>query len=175
MDRVSTMKREFFCAAVCVLMGLYVPLWAAGSGQPIEFNHWLHVYNGVQCELCHAGARQHLKAGLPSISICRRCHEDVLYEAPEEAKIRTAFEAGGDLPWRPMNGLQPYVYFSHRRHVTLGGRSCEHCHGDVVDWRKPPTKPKVRFSGRPGMAACIACHEESQDLHAGIDCLDCHH
>lgn len=174
MNRGLAISFVLFCSAAGILCGGFVPALAGRPSQPIRFNHWLHVYNGVECKTCHVGAERNQRAGLPSVTTCRLCHEDVLYEAPEEAKIRTTFEAGRDLSWRHMNRLQSYVYFSHRRHVTLGERSCELCHGDVSAWHKPPQNPEVRFSGRPGMAACISCHEESQDSYAGTDCLDCH-
>jgi hypothetical protein len=161
-------------AAVVILMALS-GAEGRSSEQPIAFNHRLHIHNGVPCTVCHAGARTGLEAGLPGVTTCRRCHEDVLYESPEEAKIRTTYEKEQDLRWHPLTHLQPYVYFSHNRHVTLGERECETCHGDVASWTAPPRTVAMRFWGRPGMANCIRCHESSHSPYAGVDCLNCHH
>lgn len=161
-------------AAVAILVALS-GAGARPSPQPIAFNHHLHIHNGVPCVVCHQGARSGLGAGLPGVKTCRRCHEDVLYESTEEAKIRTTYEKGQDLHWHLLTHLKPYVYFSHRRHVELGGRSCEACHGDVASWTTPPRTTAVRFRGRPGMANCIGCHESSHSPYAGVDCVNCHH
>jgi hypothetical protein len=142
--------------------------------QPIAFNHRLHVYNNVPCTVCHATAETGQGASLPAVGVCRRCHEDVLYESPEKAKIRIAAESGQGLAWQPVFSLRPYVYFSHRRHVALGGLACRECHGDV-DARVEPFEPGTRpFGGRAGMTACITCHEGSHSPYAGTDCVDCH-
>ena len=152
-------------------------LWAGcdrTARQPIAFNHQLHVYNNVPCLVCHASAASGQGAGLPGVVVCRRCHEDVLYESPEEAKIRVAASSGHDLQWLPVYALKSFVYFSHRRHVMLGKLECRACHGDV-DMRSRPFEPGARpFGGRDGMAACITCHEESHSAYAGVDCVNCH-
>ena len=70
---------------------------ARSTRQPIAFNHRLHVYNNVPCLVCHASAASGQGAGLPGVAVCRRCHEDVLYESPEKAKIRVAAASGHDL------------------------------------------------------------------------------
>lgn len=160
-----------------VLAG-FVAMAGAGCShppsQPIAFNHQLHIYNNVPCTVCHASAVSGQGAGLPGVAVCRRCHEDVLYESPEEAKIRFAAESGHDLHWQPVYALRSYVYFSHRRHVALGGIPCRSCHGDV-DARSRPFEAGTRpFGGRSGMNACITCHKESHSQYAGVDCVDCH-
>jgi len=151
--------------------------WASCSSaprQPIAFNHRLHVYNNVPCTVCHASAATGQGAGLPGVKVCRRCHEDVLYESPEKAKIRLAVASGQDLHWLPAFSLKPFVYFSHRRHVTLGRIECSACHGDVSA-QVQPFRPGLRpFGGRDGMMACIKCHNESHSAYAGVDCVNCH-
>ncbi len=153
-------------------------LWPGCSrkaDQPVAFNHKLHIYNGVACTVCHVGAETGLRAGLPGVETCRRCHEDLLYESDEEAKIRLAVELDRDLDWIPLTRLAPFVLFSHNRHVTLGKFNCVTCHGDVASWSVPPRVPERNFHGRPGMADCIGCHQESHSRYAGSDCLFCHH
>jgi hypothetical protein len=158
-----------------VLIGASGPEGCARPNvQPIAFNHRLHTYNNVPCSICHPTAASGQGATLPAITVCRRCHEDILYESPEKAKIRLAVESGRPLRWVPVYALRPFVYFSHRRHVTFGKIACRACHGDV-EMQSSPFQPNPRpFGGRRGMAACIGCHEESHSQYAGVDCVDCH-
>jgi len=142
-------------------------------GQPLAFNHKLHANNAVPCSVCHPTAATGIGATLPTVATCQRCHEDVLYEPPERLKIRLAAASGRGLAWVPVYALRPYVYFSHRRHVTLGKIACEACHGDV-ELRTAPFEGTSPFRGRRGMMACIRCHEESHSPYAGVDCVDCH-
>ena len=150
--------------------------WGCGRSvvQPVAFNHRLHTYNNVPCTVCHASAASGQGAGLPAVTVCRRCHEDVLYESPEKAKIRLAVESGRGLAWIPVYALRPFVYFSHRRHVTLGKVPCRTCHGDVEQQTAPFQAAASPFAGRHGMRACITCHEESHSPYAGVDCVNCH-
>jgi hypothetical protein len=147
---------------------------ARGMSQPLAFNHRLHVDNSVPCVTCHATAATGQGATLPTVSVCRRCHEDVLYESPEEVKIRLAVESGRGLDWVPVFALRPYVYFSHRRHVTLGKVACASCHGDVERRTMPFQLAASPFAGLGGMKACLRCHDESHSPYAGVDCVDCH-
>lgn len=166
------MRRWWWCLAM--LAGLAGIGCARAPRQPIAFNHRLHVYNNVPCLVCHESAENGQGAGLPGVAVCRRCHEDVLYESPEKAKIRLAVASGQELRWLPAYALKSFVYFSHRRHVTLGKLACRACHGDV-EMQSQPFQPGLRpFGGRKGMAACIRCHEESHSAYAGVDCVNCH-
>jgi hypothetical protein len=123
---------------------------------------------------CHPTSATGQGATLPAVTVCRRCHEDVLYESPEEAKIRLAAASGHGIRWVPVYALRSYVYFSHRRHVTFGKIPCRSCHGDVGDRSVPFQAGSRPFGGTGGMAACIKCHEESHSRYAGVDCVDCH-
>ncbi len=158
-------------------LSLALAAWAGCSparSQPIAFNHRLHADNGVPCSLCHPSAATGQGATLPTGATCRRCHEDVLYESPEEARIRLAAESGRDVRWLPSYALRPHVYFSHRRHVALGKLSCPACHGEVERRSEPFPADASPFAGRRGMTACIRCHEESHSRFAGVDCVQCH-
>ncbi len=147
---------------------------AAPRVQPIAFNHRLHVDNNVGCQVCHATAATGQGAGLPAAAVCRRCHENVMYESSQQARIRLAVESGRPLGWVPIYALRPYVYFSHRRHVTLGRTPCDRCHGDVEHRTAPFQQAQNPFSRRGGMDACIRCHRESHSVYAGVDCVNCH-
>jgi cytochrome c7-like protein len=162
-------------AALALLVGaLGATSCARPVNQAIAFNHKLHAYNNVPCLTCHPSAETGQGATLPAVAVCRRCHEDVLYESPEKAKIRLAVESGHDLPWVPVYALRSYVYFSHRRHVTLGKIRCRFCHGDVERQASPFRATSSPFGRRGGMNACINCHEESHSQYAGVDCVNCH-
>ena len=142
--------------------------------QPVAFNHRLHADNNLTCSTCHPTAATGQGATLPAVSACRRCHEDVLYESPEEAKIRLAAQRGREFGWVPEFALRPYVYFSHRRHVTLGNIACSACHGDVERRSTPFQLASSPFAGIGGMRACLRCHDEGHSPYAGVDCVDCH-
>lgn len=171
------MRRSWLSKAAIAVIGLGI---AGGAGcararpQPIAFNHRLHADNNVSCAVCHPTAVDGVGASLPSVSTCERCHEDILYESPEERKIRLALEAQRDIAWEPVYALRPHVYFSHRRHVRLGKIDCRACHGAVELRSTPFLSTESRFAGRRGMTACIHCHEASHSLYAGVDCLNCH-
>lgn len=161
--------------APCLCLGA---LGASGcgraKGQPLAFDHRLHADNNVSCTVCHPTAADGVGASLPAVSTCRRCHEDILYESPEERKIQLALEARREIAWEPVYALRRHVYFSHRRHVELGKIDCGACHGAVELRTAPFLSTESPFAGRRGMTACIRCHEESHSRYAGIDCLDCH-
>src|SRR5512145_2493274 len=94
------------------------------SPQPLAFDHRLHAYNDVPCVACHPTATTGQGATLPTVSVCRRCHEDVLYESSEELKIRVAAETRSELLWVPVYALRPFAYFSHLRHAGFGTIPC---------------------------------------------------
>ncbi len=170
------MLRSWLRSAVIGVIGLGIASagCARGRGQPIAFNHRLHADNNVPCGVCHPTAAAGEGASLPRVADCRRCHEDVLYESPGEARIRLAAESGREIRWVPVTALHAHVYFSHRRHVTLGKVPCRACHGNVELRTKPFQASVGPFSRYPGMKACTQCHEMSHSRFAGIDCIDCH-
>ena len=88
-------------------------------------------------------------------------------ESPEEEKIRQYAAKGMEIPWQRVYRVPSHVYFSHRRHVTLGGLDCAACHGDVKGSSVPVTRPAVVLD----MKACMDCHQKRQ---ASNDCDGCH-
>lgn len=154
-----------FFAVGYVLLGRVLP--GNPSSQPIRFNHTLHVSNGLACDDCHAGARQAEKATLPGLETCLGCHQEALGSSPEEAKIRGFGRAGREIPWVQLTRVPSHVYFSHRRHVTLGGLACADCHGPMENRTEPPRRPFRAMT----MAACQGCHEQRK---VSNDCNACH-
>lgn len=147
------------------LLGWFLP--SNSPSQPIQFNHFVHLRNGMTCVDCHVGARDQEHATLPPLETCLACHEQALTASPEEEKLRALSQAGKQLSWRRITRVPPHVYFSHRRHATIAGMDCAECHGQMETLTAPP-----RRLFRPmTMEACQECHERTK---ARNDCNDCH-
>ena len=144
--------------------------FAAGNAgsveQPIAFSHAHHVGEvGVDCQFCHAYARRGPVAGIPSVQRCAGCHEVVLNERPEIAKILNYWENEEPIPWVRVHDLPDHVRFSHKPHFRAGV-DCSDCHGDVG------TMVVARQVESLSMGWCVDCHKARG---ASRDCLACHY
>jgi hypothetical protein len=151
-------------------LGFFFFHWIAAENpgeQPIQYNHAVHIANGLECTECHTGARDEAQATLPGIDTCLLCHAEPLSESPEEEKIRSLAEAGKEIAWSQLTRVPSHVYFSHRRHVGVAGLECAQCHGAMETLTQPPARPLRRLS----MEACMDCHRERSIRN---DCNDCH-
>lgn len=151
-------------------LGYFLLGWALSGNpfsQPIRYNHAVHVANGMTCVDCHTGARDQIRATLPTIDTCLACHGEALTASVEEEKIRTLARAGQPIAWRQITRVPAHVYFSHRRHVALGGLECADCHGPMETRTEPPQHPFRSMT----MDACMQCHEQRKVPN---DCNDCH-
>ena len=152
---------------------LLAALWLGGCNQavpvaqPIQFSHKAHVEKGLQCDACHQSVEKAASAGMPSTETCLLCHQAAITDNPEEEKVRQYGEKGLQIPWGRVYQVAGHVYFSHRRHVTLGRVECVRCHGDVGERTTPLTVAALPIS----MDRCVGCH--AQDGAAG-DCNACH-
>lgn len=164
--------------AALALVSAFGGVWIAHARgtvveQPIQFNHALHIRNNVSCIVCHPYYETTARAGMPGVNTCRRCHEGVIEVSSEQRKIEAYYESNREIPWQRVYKLPDYVYFSHRRHVVLGGIQCKTCHGDIAHRQKPLTAPLVSLK----MADCIACHTREQkktQLNNVHECIRCH-
>ncbi len=95
------------------------------------------------------------------------CHAEALTKSPEEEKIRAIAKMGNEIPWVQITHVPRHVYFSHRRHATLGNLNCTDCHGAMDKRSEPPSRPFRAMD----MNGCIDCHEQRKVSH---DCNDCH-
>jgi predicted CXXCH cytochrome family protein len=142
---------------------------AASDKQPIQYNHQLHVQeNDMECAECHLYVQSHARATIPNIEVCADCHSDEpTTESPEEAKLIEYVMEGRRIPWTKVYRVPSHVYFSHRRHTTLGQIECTTCHGNAEEMSTPFDKPLVSMS----MNWCMECHERN-----GVDndCTRCH-
>ena len=82
-------------------------------------------------------------------------------------KVRAYAARTEEIPWRRVTRVPPHVYFSHRRHVALGGIACADCHGAVAEAAVALTTAAVSLD----MASCMGCHAQRG---ASNDCNACH-
>jgi hypothetical protein len=136
--------------------------------QPIRFNHQAHTSKGLSCVFCHRYVKTASFAGIPDITVCATCHRGAITRNPEGEKVRQHVLQRENIAWRRIYQVPSYVYFSHRRHVTLGGIECASCHGSIKDSTSPQTRPAVVFT----MDRCVTCHDQHK---ANTDCYACHH
>lgn len=155
---------------VFFVLGYLLFGWVSSTGpptQPLRYNHAVHIANGLECTDCHEGVLDRAQATLPTLDTCLLCHAEALTESAEEEKIRAFARAGQDIPWQQITRVPVHVYFSHRRHVSLGGLECADCHGPMEKLTEPP-----RRSFHPvTMDRCMECHEQKGVRN---DCNDCH-
>ncbi len=140
---------------------------AAPVVQPIQFSHKAHVEKGLPCDACHQSVEKASFAGMPPTETCMMCHQGAITDNPEEEKVRQYAEKGLQIPWRRLYEVAGHVYFSHRRHVTLGRVDCVQCHGNVGESVAPLTVAAVPI----GMDRCVNCHAREG---AANDCNACH-
>ena len=88
--------------------------------QPIQFSHKAHVEKGLPCDGCHQSVARAASAGIPTTETCMMCHQGAITDSPEEEKVRQYAEKGLQVPWQRVYEVPAHVYFSHRRHVSLG-------------------------------------------------------
>jgi hypothetical protein len=134
--------------------------------QPIAFNHRLHLQNGMQCESCHTGATEGPDAGIPSVTFCMACHQEVATKNPEIKKLTAYAAKEQDIPWMPVYWFYPteHVRFWHAPHIRAGV-DCQQCHGDM-------TQQTVAVRSKNlNMNFCISCHRAKG---ASADCTTCH-
>lgn len=136
--------------------------------QPIRYNHYKHTQElELECSVCHLGVREAIRATLPGVETCIDCHEEAVTDSPEEEKIRRYYSRQEEIPWQRLFQVPDHVFFSHRRHVTVGAVDCATCHGDMALRTSPPERAPMAIS----MDSCLACHRQ---FGASIDCVSCH-
>jgi hypothetical protein len=166
------MQRTIISLAVILLVALVV--WnvipaRAPVLQPIQYNHNVHIEGEeLECIDCHESVEESPRATIPVREVCEDCHDtEPLSESPEEEVLIAHIESGLEIAWNRIYSVPNHVYFSHRRHVTLGEIECTACHGDVAEQTVPAVAPVVPLT----MEWCMDCHAENQ---VSNDCLACH-
>jgi hypothetical protein len=148
----------------------YVVYWEARSlgrqqgyapVQPIWFSHKVHAtQNNIDCEYCHADARQSRHAGIPSLNVCLNCHsmvkEGKISGKKEIAKIYKHINDGKPVEWIKVHNLPDHVYFNHAQHVAVGKVECQECHGPVERMSRVVEYKEL------SMKFCLDCHRERE-------------
>jgi len=167
--------------AAAVLVATRAPVFVLGCSladaveQPIAFVHKIHVAEEeIPCTECHPGSEEAEHATIPTAAICLDCHEDAIGDSAEEVELVQMLADGEPIPWKRVHKLREHVRFSHRRHVVAGQVLCERCHGEVQEMELPFTSSFISFNAELGMERCIACHIESANPRASVDCVLCH-
>jgi len=162
------MRRIAIVLVFLIGVGVAVAYVERPSAQPYPFDHAKHVAH-ADCVLCHQGARQGQRAGMPDLGFCIGCHASPPGDSvsPEAKATFEAALAGEPAPFNRLFQLPKHVFFSHQRHTTVAGVACEACHGAIADTNTPPAVAL----GSLHMRDCLACHESR---HVTVDCTACH-
>jgi hypothetical protein len=173
---------------VVTLVGVMVGYWANAAflpgtspEQPIAFSHKIHAGdNEIECMYCHTQARRSISAGVPSVSKCMGCHNEIATRRPQIRKLMDYWENKEPIPWIKVHDLPDFVHFTHKRHV-LAGIECQTCHGpvetmDVISLATAGSLTEaVGLNGGSAMrmGTCLTCHKQ-HEVENGLDCLTCH-
>src|SRR5437763_10465310 len=100
--------------------------------QPIDFSHRDHIRSdGLDCALCHSGARRSAFAGMPPVERCMGCHRVVLPSNPDVTRLRRYWDAGKSIPWVEGYSLPRFVRFNQEAHAHAH-IACSARHGYVA-------------------------------------------
>ena len=133
--------------------------------QPIPYSHKTHLAQGLKCVMCHETVETDDHATLPPTATCMGCHANVKTDSPNIQKLKEYDDKNEAVPWRRVYRVPPFVYFSHKQHVTDAKVTCDVCHGDV------PQMDVMQKVKDTSMAACIECHTSHS---APVQCDTCH-
>jgi hypothetical protein len=144
--------------------------------QPIPFSHLIHANKlKIDCQYCHFNADRGRYAGIPPLSTCRGCHQEVFRDSPVIQKLQKAYAAKQPIEWVRVHQLPDHAYFNHSPHVNAGV-ACQTCHGPVQEMEV------LRQWAPLSMGWCVDCHRQTGDqLDSKIqtdlmtNCSTCHH
>jgi Cytochrome c7 and related cytochrome c len=145
--------------------------------QPIQFSHKQHITLGIPCLYCHPGVLRGDSAGLPSVSTCNGCHQQIAnpstdsQTSQELAKFASYVKNNQPILWVPVAILPDFVYFNHNLHIS-SGLSCEHCHAEL-------SQMTVAVPQKMNMGWCLDCHRTRYKTDPAMvakltDCITCH-
>jgi len=143
--------------------------------QPIQFRHDVHVKLGVQCLYCHPGALRGPSPGLPTLTKCWGCHQQIAKTdtSPRLAVLKDYVLNHKEIAWVPVAQVPDFVHFTHRPHIAAG-LNCENCHGDLSAM-EIYKNPQIM-----NMGWCLNCHRQRfandpEKLTKLTDCGTCHY
>ncbi len=162
----------------------------ASKDQPFQFSHIIHLEQVADgCNSCHTFDENGLFNGIPTIEICRECHdEEPLGNDKNEIELVKYIKSNTQIPWEVYSRQPDCVFFSHIIH-TKANINCCVCHGDHGKSNNIKTYEYNRISGysrdiwgysilgtgsqpeRMKMDTCYTCHRKNDIRDA---CFVCH-
>ncbi len=156
---------------VIILVGFFLyafnlhHTYGIGMEQPIPFSHRVHVTEKkLSCFVCHTGAMDTARAGVPPLETCMLCHHRIIVTYPWIKKLREHYFQGKPVIWKRVYALPDFDYFDHSIHIHRG-IDCSRCHGNV------PLMDRIVLNQKLTMGFCIQCHRDNKASH---DCFTCH-
>ena len=150
-----------------------------GPEQPIHYSHKKHAGEmKIDCQYCHTTVAMGRKAGVPSLSVCMNCHNNVGLDGfPELDKLRDNFWNENKSPeWIRIHNLPDHVKFSHAPHIKAllqpghpSKEACMPCHGNIAEMQVVSQVESLN------MGFCISCHRDNKALGAKTNCSTCHY
>lgn len=155
----------FLLAVMMLVYSLYKKS-DMGPEQPVHFSHRVHVTDKqISCFMCHDGAANTKRAGVPPMQTCMLCHSRIITQHPEIQKVHESFNKKVPVHWKRVGEKLPdYVFFNHAVHISKK-IDCNVCHGNVSEM------DRVRQVNTFNMGFCVQCHKEN---NASTDCYVCH-
>lgn len=163
-----------FSVVITILIGIFlavmlflyqVPRMQAGPEQPIPFSHRVHVQEkNISCFMCHEGAGENARAGIPPLQTCMLCHDRIIIHHPEIENLREHYFNNIPVKWVKIEDVPDFTYFHHGVHLQRK-IDCAECHGNIRQM------DRIEKVNEFEMGFCVDCHREKG---ASIDCYTCH-
>ncbi len=165
-------------ASLAVGWWVFPKLLYSQKTQPIDFNHKLHVSELGDCSSCHYFREDGTFSGIPKLTACLDCHEDLLGETEEEQKFHDTYVVNSrEVPWLVYARQPDCVFFSHAAHVLKGSMDCVSCHGHIGESEHTRVYEENRITrySRDIWGHNIAgLKKNSWDRMKMDDCAECH-
>ncbi len=163
-----------FFLLVAIILGIFaLSRVYATPPQPLPFQHSKHIEAGITCLFCHPGATTGPVAGIPSMTKCMGCPNNVQAPNPKDQadieKVIQQAKSGQPVEWIKVTSLPEFVKFNHRPHIAAGV-ACESCHGNI-------SAMGYAWPYNLNMGFCLSCHQKQapEKVAKLIDCGTCHY
>lgn len=134
----------------------YITQISVAREQPVMFSHKHHVDGlGIDCRFCHNAVETSASAGMPSTSVCMKCHSVMWNDSPMLEPVRESFKTGEPIEWVRVHDLPDHAYFNHSLHLSKG-IGCVSCHGQVDQM------PLMWRENTLHMGWCLDCHNNPE-------------
>jgi hypothetical protein len=164
-----------YCCVIFVHSRCLCDLYHAAGSRTANSVYASNIGLGVQCLYCHPGALRGPSPGLPTLTKCWGCHQNIAKTdtSPRLAVLKDYVLNNREIAWVPVSQVPDFVHFTHRPHIAAG-LNCEQCHGDMSN---------VEIARNPqvmNMGWCLDCHRERaagdpEKVTKLTDCGTCHY